>query len=93
MADESDLKSVPGLIQAALNVSLGAAQKSLEMMSNPPAAATKMIGEMEALLTVPEGAGPALQDKAKALAGAWMTRGVMLLGEFKAAGEKLGEKK
>ena len=59
-------------------------------MSNPPAAASKMIGEMETLLTVPEGAGPALEDKAEALAGAWMTRGVMMLGEFKAAGEKLG---
>ena len=93
MADDSDIKSVSGLIQAALNVSLGAAHKGLEMMSNPPAAASKMIGEAGTLLTVPEGAGPALEDKAKALAGAWMTRGVMILGELKAAGEKLGEKK
>jgi hypothetical protein len=93
MADDSDLKSVPGLLHAALSVSLGAAHKGLEMMSNPPAAASKMIGEMGTLLTVPEGAGPALEDKAKALAGAWMTRGVMMLSEFKAAGEKLGEKK
>lgn len=68
MADDSDLKSVPGLLQAALSVSLGAAHKGLEMMSDPPAAASKMIGEMGALLTVPEGSGPALEDKAKALA-------------------------
>lgn len=93
MADESDLKSVPGLLQAALSVSLGAAQKSLEVIGNPPAAASKMLGEMEALLTVPDTAGPALEDKAKALAGAWMTRGVMMLHELKSAGEKLGEKK
>lgn len=93
MAEDFDLNSVPGLMRAALHVSLGATHKGLEMMSNPPAAASKMLGEMETLMTVPEGAGPALEDKARALAGAWMGRGLLMLGELKAAGEKLGEKK
>ncbi len=93
MAEDSDLNSVPGLMRAAFQVSLGATQKGLEMISNPPAAASKMLGEMQTLMTVPEAAGPALEDKAKALAGAMMARGLMMLGEFKDAGEKLGEKK
>lgn len=93
MAEDFDSKSVPGLLQAAFSVSLGAAHRGLEALGNPPAAASKMIGELESLLTVPEGAGPALEDKAKAMAGAWMTRGVMILSDFKSAGEKLGEKK
>jgi hypothetical protein len=82
-----------GVLQTGLEISLGAAQKSLEIARNPQDNAAKLISEMQTMLTVPEHSGPELQDKAQAMAGMWLQKGVTLLAEFKTAGGKFTEGK
>lgn len=89
MAAEFDRNILTGLLQTGLEISLGAASKSIEMMRNPPDTVSKVASGMMSLLTVPGNTGPALQDKAQALAGVWMEKGVSLISEFQAEGAKL----
>jgi hypothetical protein len=93
MADASDRDILSGLLQAGLQISLGAAQKSIEMLRNPPDSMAKVASEMTSMLTLPAGTGPGLQDKAQAMAGVWIQKGVTLVTECKTAGEKLTEGK
>jgi hypothetical protein len=92
MADQSDRKIIPDLLQTGLTISLGAAHKSLEMMRSPDAI-SEMISEMKSVFTLPFGTGEGLQDKAQAMASVWVTKGVTLMAECKVAGEKLSEEK
>jgi hypothetical protein len=89
MADEFDRNIFTGLLQAGLQISLGAASKSMEMMRNPPDSVSKVVSGMMSMLTVPSHAGPGLPEKAQAMAGVWMEKGVTILSECQAAGEKL----
>ena len=88
MAD-FDRNILTGLLQTGWEISVGAASKSIEMARNPPDTVAKVASGMMSLLTVPENSGPALQDKAQALAEVWIEKGVSLISEFQAAGAKL----
>ena len=97
MPEESDRKIILDLLQTGLTISLGAAQKSLEMMRNPPDAISKIASEMKSMFTLPPNAGASagasVQEQAQAIASVWMTRGATLVAECKIAGEKLSEGK
>jgi hypothetical protein len=82
-----------GFLQTGIEISIGAAQKSIEAARNPQDNAVKLISEMRTMLTVPENAGPEFQDKAQAMAGMWLGKGMTLLAEFKTAGGKFTEGK
>ncbi len=88
MADESDRNILTGLLRTGLTISLGAASTGLDMALNPPKAVSKVMSEVQSMLTVPDTAGPEPQDKAKALAAVWLEKGANLLSEFHTAGEK-----
>jgi hypothetical protein len=91
MAQNSDNNGLFGLFQAGLDISLGAAHKSIEMARNPSESASKVLNDMVAMFSVPPNTGPELQDKAQAIAGVWMEKGMTLLAECKSAGEKYKE--
>lgn len=93
MAEEFDLSSVDKLLHTGWAVSLGAAQKSIDMMRDPPQTVSKLLSGMKSMFTLPENTGPEFEDKAKALAGVWMVRGLSIVSELKASGEKLTEGK
>jgi hypothetical protein len=93
MADESDRNIFAGLLQTGLQISLGAAQKSIDMLRNPPDSVLKVASEMSSMFTLPADTGPGLQDKAQAIAGVWIQKGVTLVSECKTAGEKMTEEK
>jgi hypothetical protein len=93
MAREFDRNILTGLFETGLAISLGAAQKSIQMARNPPEAVTKVVSEMKSMLTVPKDAGPDLQGKAQAIASVWLQKGVTLVAECKAAGEKFTDGK
>jgi hypothetical protein len=63
------------------------------MMRNPPETVSKVVAEVQSMFTLPDNTGPDLQDKAQALAGVWVQKGVTIMSEFKAAGDKLTEGK
>jgi len=88
MAEEFDRNILTGLLRTGLEISLGAASKSIEMARNPPDTVAKVVSGMMSMFTVPGNTGPALQDKAQALAGVWIEKGVSLISEFQAEGEK-----
>lgn len=88
MAENHNDNGLFGLFQSGLDISLGAAHKSIEMARNPPEAASKLLSDMVEMLTVPAHSGPEVQDKVQALAGVWMQKGMTLLAECKVAGEK-----
>jgi hypothetical protein len=93
MAEEFDRNILTGILQTGLAISLGAASKGIEMVRNPADGVSQVISGMKSMLTVPDETGPALQDKAQALAGVWIEKGVSLMSEFKAAGEKFTDVK
>jgi len=94
MADEFDPKLLPGLVQTTLAISLGAAFKGLEMMARPEESMGKVMSTVKDLITIPDDErAPGLQDKAQAIAGVWMEKGVTIIHECKTAGEKFTEGK
>jgi hypothetical protein len=93
MADEMDRKIMPEFLQTAFAVSLGAAYKSFEMMMSPMESANKMFSEAKTLLSIPPDAGDGVQQKAEAVAGVWMDKGMTLMETCKTAGEKFTEGK
>ena len=93
MAEEFDPDLLTGFLRTGLAISVGAASTGIEMMRNPPETVAKVVSGMKAMFTVPDDTGPELQDKAQALAGVWIQKGVSLMSEFKAAGEKFTEGK
>ena len=93
MAKEFDRNILSELINTGVAISVGAASKSIEMARNPPETVSKVISGMMSMFTLPDNTGPDLHDKAQALAGVWVEKGITLVSEFKAAGEKLTEGK
>jgi hypothetical protein len=93
MADEFDRQIMPGLLQAAFSVSLGACYKGWEMMSAPQESLPKVMAEMQELFSIPPEAPESLQGKAEAVAGVWMCKGIDLMQTCKNAGEKFTEAK
>jgi hypothetical protein len=91
MPDEFDRKLIPQFFQDAFTIGLGASYKSLEMMKHPQESASKVMGEVQTLFTVPEDAGEGLQDKAKAVAAVWMEKGATWMEECRSAGAKFTE--
>jgi hypothetical protein len=89
MAAEFDDNILSGLLKTGIEISLGAASKSIEMVANPTESVTKVVTGVASMLTVPEETGPGLPDKAQALAGVWLKQGLSLMAELQAAGEKL----
>jgi len=88
MADEYDRKIMPGFFQTAFTISLGATYKGFEMMRTPVKSAESMFTEMRSLAKIPPDAGAGIQEKAKAVAAAWMQKGANWMEQCKAAGEK-----
>jgi len=93
MAEEFDLTSVDRLLRMGWSISLGAIKTSIDMMRDPPQAVSRFVSGMKEIFTLPDATGPDFEDKAKALAGVWLEKGMSLLSEFKTAGEKLTEGK
>jgi hypothetical protein len=89
MAEEFDNNILSGLLKTGLEISLGAASKSIEMVSNPPAGISKVVSSMTSMMTLPQDTGPGIQQKAQAMAGVWLREGLTLMAELQAAGEKL----
>jgi hypothetical protein len=88
MPEEFNSDTLFGFLQTGFEISLGAAQKSIEVARNPQDNAVKLISEMNTMLTWPQHSGPELQDKAQAMAGMWLEKGMTLLSELKSAGGK-----
>jgi hypothetical protein len=93
MADPYDRGIVPDLLRATFSVSIGAAYKGLEMLARPAESLPKVVAEVSDLLTVPAGAGDTLPAKLEAMAGAWLTRGTIIVADCKVAGDKFTEGK
>ena len=72
MAEESNRNILFGLLQTSIEISLGAAHKSLEMARNPQESASKVVTEVKSMLTVPAHAGPEFQNQAQAMVGVWL---------------------
>lgn len=89
MADEFKDNIFSGLLKTGIEISLGAASKSVEMVANPAEGVKKVVTGMASMLTVPEETGPGLPDKAQALAGVWLKQGLSLMAELQAAGQKI----
>ncbi|HEX4278386.1 MAG TPA: hypothetical protein VHZ74_23690 [Bryobacteraceae bacterium] len=89
MAAEFDSNILSGLLKTGLEISLGAASKSIEMVANPTEGISQVVSGVASMLTVPAETGPGLPDKAQALAGVWLKQGLSLIAELQAAGEKL----
>ena len=81
MADEIDLKYLPGLLRQTFVLSLGAAYKSVEMMKTPQDSFTSMFGQMKEMFSRPTDVG------------VWMMKGMDLMEVCKTAGEKFTEVK
>ena len=79
---------MPEFLQTTFAVSLGAAYKSVEMMKDPVGCMNRMLSMARSLLSIPSGAGEGVQQKAEAVASAWIERAAAMVEECKAAGEK-----
>jgi hypothetical protein len=94
MANETDGKTLPGILQTTLEISLGAAVKSLELMRKPEQSMDKVMSTVRDLIAIPDDeSAPGLQAKAQVMAGVWMEKGATIISECKSAGEKLTEGK
>lgn len=89
MPNEYDKKSMPGLVQDAFAVSLGAAFKGFEMMIRPQDSLSKMFSEVSTLFDLPESTGRDFKAQAEAIAGNFIGKGTTLMQECQKAGEKL----
>jgi hypothetical protein len=94
MAKEFDNNSLPDLLQATFDISLGAAVKGLELMRKPEESIGKVMSTVKDLMTIPDDeSAPGLQAKAQSIAGVWMEKGATIISECKSAGEKFTEGK
>ena len=93
MADELDLKVLPAAAKDVLSISLGAAFKSFDAAAKPMKTLPAMVATAKQMVTIPEGTEGGIKEKAEALAGVWMDKGMDLLNDCKTAGEKFTEGK
>ena len=88
MAEEIDRNLIPEVLRTTFSISLGAAFRTIEMMKNPGKTMSDMMSEMKSLVSIPPDTGSGIEEKAKALAGVWMEKGMSVVEECRAAGEK-----
>ena len=93
MADELDLRILPAATKDVLSVSLGAAWKGFGAFMKPMDTIPAMFHTAKQLVTIPDDTEGGLRQKAEALAGVWMDKGMTLLNDCKTAGEKFTEGK
>ncbi len=93
MAQELDLKILPDAAKDILALSLGVAWKSFDAATRPMDTFPAMVTTAKQMVTVPEGTEGGLREKAEALAGVWMDKGMSLMNDCKTAGEKFTEGK
>ena len=93
MAQELDLKVLPEVAKDALSISLGAAWKGFDAAIKPMETIPAMMNAAKQMITVPEGTEGGLKEKAEAIAGVWMDKGMTLVNDCKAAGQKFTEGK
>ena len=91
MSNEYDRALFPGFLRDTLEISLGAAYKSFEMMMSPQQSFEKMITEIQTLVTVPHHAGDDFKSKAQAIAAVWMEKSATMMNDCKTAGQKFTE--
>jgi hypothetical protein len=88
MAEELDRKLIPGFMQDAFKICLGAAFKATEAMKQPVASVKDAFGEAQALIEIPEGTPDEVEAKAKAIAGNVMIKANEWMGALRSAGAK-----
>ena len=88
MASEWDRKVMPGFMQSAFSIWLGAVYQGFEVMKSPIQSMTTFTSEAKTLLTIPPDAGEGLQKKAEAVAAVWMEKGAKLIEQLKSTGQK-----
>ena len=93
MAQELDLNVLPAAARDLLSISLGAAWMSFDAVTKPMETLPAMIVTAKKMVTIPEGTEGGIKEKAEALAGVWMDKGMTLMNECKTAGEKFTEGK
>lgn len=91
MAQEVDLRFLPAVARDVISISLGAAWKSYEAAQKPAETLPAIFSTAKQMVTIPADAASGLQGKSEALAGVWMDKGLTLVDECKAAGEKFTE--
>ena len=91
MSTEWDRKMMPGFMQAAFEVCLGAAYESFTMMKDPFRGMDTFLSEAKVLLTVPSDAGDDFKSQAEALASVWMEKGARLFEQFKTTVQRFTE--
>ena len=87
-AEDKNSQFMEDILRTTWAISLGAAQKGLEMVSKPEESLTAIMSHAQTLITVPEGTANRLPDQAQALAGVWLEKGTTFVMECKAAGEQ-----
>ncbi len=93
MAEELDLKVLPAAARDVLSISLGAAWKGFDAVIKPMETIPAMVTAARQMVTVPDGTEGGMKEKAEALAGVWMDKGMTLMNDCKVAGEKFTEGK
>jgi hypothetical protein len=93
MAEELDLKVLPDAAKDVISISLGMAWKSFDAAMKPMETLPAMVGAAKQMVTIPDGTEGGLKEKAEALAGVWMDKGMTLMNDCKIAGEKFTEGK
>ena len=63
------------------------------MMKKPQDTFNSMVSNMKEMFSIPKVAGEGLQQKAEAVAGVWMRKGMDLMQDCKTEGEKFTEAK
>jgi len=96
MAQELDLKNLPavaaGAAKDALSIGIGAAWKSIDAVMRPNESIPALV-DTAFQMVLPAGTAGGIEEKAKALAGVWVDKGITLVNDCKAAGEKFTEGK
>lgn len=93
MPPDLDLKILPDVARDILAISLGAAWKGFGAAINPMDTLPAMAATAKQLVTIPDGTEGGIKEKAEALAGVWMDKGMSLMNDCKTAGEKFTEGK
>ena len=87
MADEIDLRIMPAPVQRMFVLSLGAAYKSLRMLGDPVGSLAGAAIEMKTLMTPPASEN-GFTGMLEAMAGAWVQKGMTVISECEAQGQK-----
>jgi len=89
MAGEIDRKLLPDFVQKSFAFSLGCMLKAVEMAKDPVRSVQEITSQVKTLTIPPADAGDRIEHKAQALVSVWVSHGVSIVEECRAAGEKL----